>query len=150
MGIRLLRHLGGLTLCLLLAGCLYRSDGAFSKIGKSDYKARINVLNLFVVAEKKPTNVSGLVLLGDHVTPVKSARVTLRKQNDKTIISSSFSDHAGKFAMTANVADGTHVLEVSMPGYSGVDEIELVPPNDYWCEIEVQPVQAAVIGDTHR
>ena len=87
-------------ICLLISGCLYRGDGVFKKIGDSDYKAKINVMNIFVAADGRPTYVCGAVLLENRITPLKNAHIILKKKDHQEIISNTTTDNSGAFNMT--------------------------------------------------
>lgn len=128
--------LSGLT-CLLISGCLVRGDGLFKKVGDSDYKARINLMDLFIVADGSPTYVCGTVLLEDHITPLKNTHITLVKNNDKTIVANAYTDHTGSFVMSGIFKQDTYAFEVDSPEYLTDKEIIIEPGKNKGYEIIV-------------
>ena len=84
----------------LISGCLYRGDGIFKKIGDTDYKANINVMNMFVAADGWPLYVHGVVLLEDRITPLRNTHITLRRKDQQEIISNTSTDNKGAFNMS--------------------------------------------------
>jgi hypothetical protein len=121
--------------CLLISGCLYRSDGVFNKIGDSDYKARINFLNMFAVADGRLTCVSGIVTLEDRITPLKNAHIILTKKDKNTIVSNTNSDHVGKFVMSGVLFDDSYIIEIDSSEYIGRKEINVKLNYNNWAEI---------------
>ncbi len=116
------------VLCLSISGCLYRGDGAFKRIGDSDYKARINFMNLFAVADGRPTYVRGSVLLEDRITPLKNTHIILKKKDQQAIVSNTYTDHIGNFSMSGILSNDSYTIEINSPEYLGNKEI-IVEPN---------------------
>lgn len=123
--------------CLSLCGCLYRGDGVFKQIGDSDYKARVSLMNLVVVADGKPTYVSGTVLLEDHVTPLKGVHVILRKKDQAPVVANGQTDHIGNFSLTGLFSHDSYTIEVDSSEYAGGKTIMVEPNRDNWHEIFV-------------
>jgi hypothetical protein len=111
-----------------MSGCLYRGDGAFKKIGDSDYKVKFNFLNMFVAADGNPTYVGGAVLLEDHITPLKNTRITLKIKGKDAIVSTGYTDNLGTFNMSGLLSNNHYSLEIDSPEYIGNKEI-IVEPN---------------------
>lgn len=130
-----IRIMCAVLICLNLCGCLYRSDGAFKQIGDSDYKVRLNFMNLFVVADGRPTYVRGVVLLEDRLTPLKGSAITLKKSDEKTVVSHTYTDHTGNFNMSRILTRDAFVIEIDSPEYSGRKEITIEPNQNNWHEI---------------
>jgi len=113
---------------ILISGCLYRGDGVFKQIGDTDYKAKISVMNLFVVADGRPTEISGAVYLEDHFTPLRNSNIILKKNDQATIVSSTKTDNSGAFAMSGLFANEYYTLEIDSPDYVG-RKVFLVEPS---------------------
>ena len=111
-----------------LCGCLYRSEGIFKRIGDSDYKVGLNFQNLVWVGDGGLTAVSGVVLLEDHVTPLRNVPVRLRRQKEQAVVSSTQTDNVGRFLMTGILYNEPYVVEIESRQYSGSKEI-IVSPN---------------------
>jgi hypothetical protein len=120
---------------LSISGCLYRGDGVFKKIGDSDYKAKINVMNLFVAADGRPTCICGAVLLEDHITPLRNTHIILKKKNQQEIISNTNTDNSGAFNMTGLYSNDYYTLEVDSPDYFAKKTIMIEPNKNNWHEI---------------
>lgn len=121
--------------CLCVCGCLYRGDGPFKKIGDSDYKARINFMNLFAVADGRPTYVCGVVLLEDRITPLKDTVITLKKYNQQSIVSHTNTDNTGNFNMSGILVRDSFLIEIDSPDYFGEKKITVEPNKNNWHEI---------------
>ena len=104
---------------VLISGCLYRGDGVFKQIGDSDYKAKISVMNMFVVADGRPTEICGAVYLEDHFTPLRDTNIILKKNDQATIVSSTKTDNSGAFAMSGLYSNEYYTLEIDSPNYVG-------------------------------
>lgn len=126
--------LSGIT-CLLLSGCLYRGDGSFKRMGDSDYKVRLNIFNLFVAADGRPTYVGGTVLLEDHMTPLKNTRIILKTKGKETPVSNSYTDHVGRFNMSAILVDDFYDVEIDSAEYIGNKEIKVEHNRENWHEV---------------
>jgi hypothetical protein len=126
------------TLLLLISGCLYRGDGAFKKIGNSDYKAQIKVLNLFVAADGHPTLVQGSILREDRISPLKFTRVILKKKEDKSIVATEQTNHIGIFHMSAVLYQDDYIIEIDSPQYTGNKVITVEPGKKNWHELVAQ------------
>lgn len=122
-------------LYLLISGCLYRGDGVFKKIGDSDYKARINFMNLFAIADGRPTYICGAVLLEDHLTPLKSVHIILKKKDQLSIVSNTHTDHTGNFNMSGILTRDSYIIEIDSPEYLGNKAIIVEPNRNNWHEI---------------
>jgi hypothetical protein len=122
-------------ICLSISGCLYRGDGVFKKIGDSDYKAKINVMNLFVAADGSPTYVCGAVLLEDRITPLRNAHIILKKKEHQGIISNTTTDNTGAFNMTGIYSNDYYTLEVDSSVYYAKKLIMIEPNKNNWHEI---------------
>jgi hypothetical protein len=122
-------------LWLSISSCLYRGDGVFKKIGETDYKANINIMNLFVAADGRPTYICGAIFSEDHVTPLKNTRIVLKKKDQPTIVSSTSSDNSGGFNMTGLFSNDYYTLEIDSPDYRGNKTIKIEPNRNNWHEI---------------
>jgi hypothetical protein len=122
-------------ICLSISGCLYRGDGVFKKIGNSDYKAKINVMNIFVAADGRPTYVCGAVLLEDRITPLRNAHIILKKKDQQAIVSNTDTDNSGTFNMTGLYSNDYYTLEVVSPDYFAKKTIMIEPNKNNWHEI---------------
>jgi hypothetical protein len=111
-----------------LCGCLYRGEGIFKRIGDSDYKARLNFQNLAAVGDGGLTEVSGVVLLEDHVTPLRNVAIRLTRKKEQAVVSSAQTDNVGRFSLTGILYDEPYVVEIESRQYSGSKEI-IVSPN---------------------
>lgn len=120
--------------CMATSGCLYRGEGIFKKIGASDYKAKVSVMNMFMVADGRPTYVCGTVLLEDKVTPVKNTRIVLKKQG-QTVVSKGSTDHIGSFNVSAIMTEDPYTLEIVSGDYLGSKSINVVPGKNNWHEL---------------
>lgn len=120
---------------LSISGCLYRGDGVFKKIGDSDYKARINLLNLFAAADGRPTYICGTVLLEDHLTPLKNAHIVLKKRAQQSIVSNTHTDPTGNFNMSGILSHDSYIIEIDSPDYLGNKVIMVEPNRNNWHEI---------------
>lgn len=121
--------------CLMITGCLYRGDGVFKKIGNSDYKAKLSVLNVFVVADGCPTYICGAVFLEDRITPLRNAHILLIKGDQTYPVSSADTDNRGEFNMTGLYANDYYSIEIDSPDYSGKKTILVEPNKNNWHEI---------------
>lgn len=115
-----------------LCGCLYRGEGVFKRIGGSDYKARLSFQNLIAVGDGGLTAVSGVVMLEDHVTPLRYVPVRLTRKKEKTVVSSTQTDNLGRFALTGTFYNEPYLVEIESGQYSGSKEI-VVSPNRLNC-----------------
>jgi len=129
------RFLMFLSACLVLTGCLYRGDGAFKQIGKSDYKAQLSLMNLFVAADGRPSYVDGVVLHEDHVTPVKQARVTMKKKDGTAVVAKTQTDNTGIFSLSATLQNDTYIIEIEALGHTGKKELVINPDKKNWLEV---------------
>jgi len=120
---------------LSISGCLYRGNGVFKQIGDSDYKAKINIMNMFVAADGRPTYVCGAVLLEDHITPLRNAHIILKKKDQQEIVSDATTDNAGTFNMTGLYSNEYYTLEVDSLGYFAKKTIIIDPNKNNWHEI---------------
>jgi hypothetical protein len=120
---------------LLLTGCLYRGDGVFKKIGDSDYKARVNFMNIITVADGRPTYVCGSVLRADHITPLRNMHVVLKKGEQDSIVSNSYTDQVGNFNMSGILSHDSYIIEIDSPEYRGNKVITVEPNRNNWHEI---------------
>jgi hypothetical protein len=122
-------------ICLSISGCLYRGDGVFKKIGDSDYKAKINVMNLLVAADGRPTYVCGAVLLEDRITPLRNTHIILKKKDQLEIISNTTTDNSGAINMTGLYSNDYYTLEVDSLDYFAKKTIMIEPNKNNWHEI---------------
>lgn len=113
--------------CLSISGCLYRGDGIFKKIGDTDYKVNINVMNMFVAADGRPLYVCGVVLLEDRITPLRNTHIMLKKKGQQEIISNTNTDNSGVFNMTGLYSNDYYTLEVDSPDYFAQKTIMIEP-----------------------
>lgn len=120
---------------LSISGCLYRGDGIFKQIGNSDYKTKINVMNMFVAADGRPTYVCGAVLIEDRITPLRNTHIKLKKKDRQEIISNATTDNSGTFNMTGLYSEDHYVLEVDSPDYFARKVIMIEPNKNNWHEI---------------
>ncbi len=120
---------------LSISGCLYRGDGVFKKIGDTDYKAKINVMNLFVAADGSPTYVCGAVLLEDHITPLRNTRIILKKKDQQAIVSNTITDNTGSFNMTGLFSKDYYTLEIDSPDYFVKKIITIEPNKNNWHDL---------------
>jgi len=111
-----------------LCGCLYRGEGIFKRIGHSDYKARLSFQNLFAAGDGGLTAVSGVVLLEDHLTPLRNVPVRLKRKKEQVIVSSTHTDNVGRFFITGILYSEPYVVEIESERYSGSKDI-IVNPN---------------------
>ncbi|HEY6873829.1 MAG TPA: hypothetical protein VI298_13985 [Geobacteraceae bacterium] len=111
-----------------LCGCLYRGEGIFKKIGDSDYKARLNFQNLVAAGDGGLSAVSGVVLLEDHLTPLRNVSVRLKRKKEQVVVSSTQTDNVGRFFITGILYSEPYVVEIESEQYSGSKEI-IVTPN---------------------
>lgn len=123
-----------LLFCLAASGCLYRGEGIFKKIGGSDFKANLHFMHMFVAADGGPTHVCGIVVLDDKVTPVKNARIVLKKQ-DQTVVSKGSTDHIGGFNVSAIMPEDSYTLEIDSADYLGSKTIYVKPAKNNWHEL---------------
>lgn len=131
------RFLMFLLACLIMTGCLYRGDGAFKQIGNSDYKAQLTLMNLFVAADGRPSYVNGVVLHEDHITPVKQARVTMKKKDGTAVVAKTQTDNTGIFTLSATLQSDTYVIEIEALGHTGKKELLINPDRKNWLEVIV-------------
>lgn len=131
------RFLMFLLACLIMTGCLYRGDGAFKQIGNSDYKAQFSLMNLFVAADGRPSYVNGVVLHEDHITPVKQARVTMKKKDGTAVVAKAQTDNTGIFTLTATLQSDTYIIEIEALGHTGKKELVVNPGRKNWLEVIV-------------
>lgn len=120
---------------LLLSGCLFRGDGVFKQIGNSDYKVKMKLLNMFVVADGHPTPVGGIVMLEDRITPLKHANIILKRKSDLSVVSKAFTNHIGYYDMSGILSHDSYLLEIQSPDYTGAKEILVEPGKGNWHEI---------------
>ncbi|HBG04075.1 MAG: hypothetical protein A2075_08925 [Geobacteraceae bacterium GWC2_58_44] len=120
--------------CMAASGCVYRGEGIFKKIGDSDFKASLNFMNMLVAAGGRSTHVCGTVLLEDKVTPVKNARIVLKKQ-DQTVVSRGSTDHIGGFNVSAIMPEDSYSLEIDSADYLGSKIIYVDPAKNNWHEL---------------
>lgn len=120
-----------------MTGCLYRGDGAFKQIGNSDYKAQFSLMNLFVAADGRPSYVNGVVLHEDHITPVKQARVTMKKKDGTAVVAKAQTDNTGIFTLTATLQSDTYIIEIEALGHTGKKELVVNPGRKNWLEVIV-------------
>lgn len=92
-------------------------------------------MNLFAVADGRPTYVRGVALLEDGLTPLKGSAIRLKTSDDKTIVSHTSTDHTGSFSMSRILTRDTFVIEVDSPDYSGRKEVTVEPGQNNWHEI---------------
>jgi len=122
-------------LCLSISSCLYRGDGIFKKIGDSDYRARLDFMNLVAVADGRPTYVCGYVILDNHISPVKNTHLVLKKKGQQEIVSNTYTDHIGKFSMSGILSKDSYVIEIDSLEYQGNYEIVVEPNRNNFHEI---------------
>jgi len=118
-----------------ISGCLYRGDGIFKQIGASDYKAKINVMNMFVAADGRPIYVCGAVLIEDRITPLRNAHIKLKKKDSQEIVSNTTTDNSGAFNMTGLYSEDFYILEVDSPDYFAKKIIMIEPNKNNWHEV---------------
>lgn len=111
-----------------LCGCIYRGEGFFKRIGDSDYKARLNFQNIVAVGDGGLTAVSGIVMLEDHITPLKNVPVRLKRKEGEAVVSSTQTDNVGRFSLTGTLYNEVYVVEIQSQQYSGSKQI-MVNPN---------------------
>ena len=123
-----------LTLALLLfatisslSGCLYRGEGIFKRIGDSDYKARIEFQDLAAVGDGGLTAVNGVVLLEDHVTPLRNVPVRLVRKKELAVVSTTTTDNVGRFVITGTLYSEPYFVEIESSQYTGSKEISINP-----------------------
>ncbi len=110
-----------------ISGCMYRGDGVFKQIGTTDYKARLNLQNMFVAADGNPTNITGTVVLDDMFTPVKNTAVVLRKKDQPKVITTVNTDSAGRFTLSGLFSNDDYTIEIDSREYSAVKTIRVEP-----------------------